>query len=94
MKFYICLTCGELTTSQEIKDHMFFGGSGYCYCQYCQLQWDEQYKSFEPVYFRHFTDWTEISETIYDSLKAEENTIKRLWMYRTVPASRRIINDI
>lgn len=85
MKFYICPLCGELTTSEQIEDELSNGGSGYCYCQYMQLQWDSEYQSFEPEYLRYFQEWQEIPGLIYAGLLKENNTVKRLWMLHSVP---------
>ncbi len=89
MKYFICEQCGELTTSDQISNELSHGGSGYCYCQYMQLQWDLGYQDFEPVYLRHYSEWTEISDLIYSKLLKVSNTVKRLWMFRSIPKQER-----
>jgi hypothetical protein len=84
MKFYICLHCGELTTSQQLDDNVAMGGAGSCYCQFMTLVWSQQYQDFEPEYFREFTDYTEIPEAVYRGLSKQSNHVLRLEMLRTV----------
>lgn len=84
-KYYICTNCGELTTETEIMCSAEGGGMGLCWCEYCDMQWDEKYDSFQPVYFRYYREYIEIPKKVYDGLKGEKNTIIRLSMFQTVP---------
>jgi len=85
MKYYICKLCGRLTTDQEITIECENGGQPSCDCQYMQLSWDSSYQKFEPIYLRYWEEWHEIPANVYESLKEESNTVKRLWMLATVP---------
>lgn len=93
MKYYICPLCGELTTSEQINEELSNGGSGNCYCQYMQLQWDPKYQNFEPEYLRYLQEWQEIPGLIYKGLLEESNTVKRLWMLQTVPNAELIATE-
>lgn len=93
MKYYICPLCGELTTSEQIEEDLSNGGSGNCYCQYMQLQWDTRCQSFEPEYLRYLQEWQEIPGLIYKGLLDEPNTVKRLWMLHSVPDSELTSNS-
>jgi len=84
-KFFICESCGELTTQSEIDQELSFGGMGNCGCEYMEQQWDEKEDCFQPIYFRAYGNWTKIPERIYMELKKESNTVLRLRMFRTVP---------
>lgn len=89
MKYYFCESCGNLITSEQINNELSNGGMGYCDCQYMQMQWDSKEQDFEPVYFRHYPKWTEISERVYLGLLKEPNTVKRKWMYISIPNNDR-----
>lgn len=91
MKYYICEICGDLTTSEVIDDELSNGGMGYCGCQYMQLQWDSSFHDFDPIYFRCYTNWTEIPALIYEKLIKESNTVKRLWMLHSIPVAERSV---
>jgi hypothetical protein len=91
LKYYFCESCGNLITSEQIDDELSNGGMGYCDCQYMQMQWDTKSKSFEPVYLRHYPEWTEIPGSIYSELLKESNTICRHWMFSSIPKQDRSI---
>lgn len=91
MRYYICESCGNLTTSDQINDELSNGGMGYCGCSYMQLQWDSKTQSFEPVYLRHYPEWTEIPAVIYSGLSKESNTVKRQWMFNSIPKQERSV---
>ena len=93
MRYYICESCGSLTTSDQIDEELSNGGMGYCDCLYMQMQWDNSSQSFEPVYFRHYPEWQEISGLIYKELSKESNTVKRLWMLQTLPNNGLLVSD-
>lgn len=69
MKYYICRACGDLKTEKEIDKDFELGGNGLCDCEYMQLQYDHDTKSMQPVYFRIFNSYTEISFELFDWLK-------------------------
>ena len=83
-KFYVCKLCGELTTDQELNDRCSQGCMPYCDCQYMQLSWDANTKTFEPVFLQYYEQYHEIPENIYNELLKESNTVKRLWMLATI----------
>lgn len=85
IKYYICPDCGNLATSEQLEEECSNGGSGSCYCQYMQMQWDTKTKGFEPVYFRVYPEWTEIPASIYSDLLKEKSTTRRLWMFNSIP---------
>ena len=91
MKYYVCESCGNLTTSDQIDDELSNGGMGYCDCQYMQMQWDSKTQSFEPVYLRYYSNWTEISEKVYLGLLKEVNTVKRKWMFSSISKQERSV---
>lgn len=76
MKFYICRVCGDLKTSQEIEEDCKFGGNGLCDCEYIQMQYDHNTKSMQPVYFRIYNIYTEISFELFDWLKSFEKSYR------------------
>jgi hypothetical protein len=91
MKYFVCLNCGELTTSEKIDNELSNGGMGYCDCEYMQYQWDSKSQCFEPIYFRIYRDWTEIPEKVYVGLQMVKNTVERLGMLSTVSKQDMVI---
>lgn len=89
-KFYICESCGELTTKYKILESCSQGGMGLCGCDYMDLVWDSNLKSFKPVYNKYYTEWTEMSKNIYEILSGVLNTVIRLRMFRTIPVEDRV----
>jgi len=70
MKFYICPSCGDLKTSKEIDEDCANGGIGLCDCEYMQMQYDKNTHSMQPIYFRIFNTYKEISFDLFEWLKS------------------------
>ena len=92
-RYYVCANCGELITETVILEECASGGQGMCWCEYCDMQWSEEFGKFEPVYFRKFSHYTEIPKKVFDGLKEEENTVLRLKMFRTVPEKALVVSS-
>ncbi len=84
-KYYICTDCATLATQTEINEQLEGGGQGFCDCNYAHHLWDSNIKNFDVWFPREYIDYTEISKGIYESLKEEENNIKRIQMFETIP---------
>jgi hypothetical protein len=84
-KYYICPSCGELTTKTQIEREMEYGGMGLCWCEYCDYQWDTTSQSFEPIYFKNYPEYVRISEYLYHELNKQKNTVLRLREFNTIP---------
>lgn len=82
-KYFICEECGSLKTQTEINDDINQGSMGLCGCRYVDYQWNHKERYFEPVYFRCYSDYTEIPKDVYEGLKSESNELLRLMMYGT-----------
>jgi len=86
-KFFICKTCGDLTTEAKINEDIDNGGMGLCGCEYIRPEWNG--KEFEPDYYKRYNDYTEIPENVYNYLREETNTVMRLWMLNSYLRSSR-----
>ncbi len=84
MCYYICPSCGELTFDEEIDEDISVGGMGLCGCEYMDLVWDHEIKDFEPIYYKFYTAWVQISESIYEKLSKVDNDVIRLKMFGTI----------
>ena len=91
MRYYICEICGELATDETIDEEMSYGGMPYCGCQYIKSFWDTELKCFEPEHLRQYVDWTEIPANIFNELRCEKNTVRRLWMFESIPKIDRTV---
>lgn len=85
MKYYICPSCGEIITEEEMLKDIENGGMGLCGCMYVKMVWNSQEKDFEPDYYKCYPEWIEISERIVNKLLGENNHVLRLEMFRTIP---------
>ena len=84
-KWYICPSCGEITTKEGILEDIDIGGMGLCGCEYIKMIWNSESKEFEPDYYRCYPVWVEISESIANKLQKFSNHVTRLEMFRTIP---------
>ena len=84
--FFICPSCGKLTTQTERNKDYAIGGLGLCDCdcEYMKLEWDEKIQDFQPVYYRIYHDYTQIPESLYKKLEEQKNTALRLEMLWTM----------
>jgi hypothetical protein len=85
ISYFICPSCGKLTTSIDI-DYDLTHGDFYaemCDCGYMTYIWDNHYNGFEPIFEREFTNYVKISFHVYMKLMQIANDVKRLEAYRS-----------
>jgi len=86
-KYYICESCGELTTETERLSSRNQGSIGLCFCEYIDYEWKEKHKNIDRRFTRYYKDWTVISKDLYELLKNEKNTVLRLRKLNAFPVS-------
>ena len=85
--YFICLSCGTLTTSSELEEVCSNGGLPYCDCMYSQLVWNG--KDFDYEVLGAYIGFKNIPKKIYDVLKTIKNDVVRLETFKQVPNKRR-----
>ena len=84
-KYYICESCGDLTTNDEILEDCSNGGQGMCGCRFNYYFWNEEINEPDCQCDRVYIPYTEIKKEHYEWLISEENTAERLRMFLTIP---------
>jgi phage terminase large subunit GpA-like protein len=83
-KYYICPHCFSLTTYSQISKECEEGGNGLCDCDYVTYEWSETYKSFEPVYWRKYHEYEEVTREVWKALEGL-TSYERKHAYSTIP---------
>jgi hypothetical protein len=80
MKFYICPSCGNLTTSVKIER----GIPDYsCYCRSMQKIFNKALNTFDLIITRQISPYEEIPTWLYIDLKKTKNDVLRLEFYNS-----------
>ena len=58
-KYYVCDTCGELSTESEQIEAASSGGLPYCYCQYELLN---IFNGYSSISFKRYTQLSKLSK--------------------------------
>ncbi len=92
-KYYICESCGNLTTEDHILEDCACGGVGMCHCRFMHFFWDEEFNCPNNQTDRIYLPFTQIKKEHYEWLLTEDNTVTRLRMLQTIPKKLLLKND-
>lgn len=89
MKYYICESCGHLTTEKEqLELAENSGGNGLCDCEFTTPFWNKKFDDLDVQTDRIYKQFTEINERWYNELKKQSNEVLRLRMFRCIPKEK------
>jgi len=92
-RFFICSSCGKLTTWEEILNECSNGGQGMCMCEWGYPVWDDKLKDFDYITNRVYKEYIEISYKWYSFLKIELNEVLRLRLFKQIPKDKLLMED-
>ena len=87
-RYFICSSCGEITTWKEILDECANGGIGMCMCEWVEWMWDDEEEDFDYITNRIYKEYTEISYRWYEFLKIDLNEALRLRKFNQIPKDK------
>ncbi len=91
-RYFICPYCVELKTWTSILADLEMGGPGMCDCQFTTLFWNPEFQDLDVETNRIYHEYTKISKSWYDCLKAETNHVLRRDAFKQIPGIMRLDN--